>query len=122
MNKNNDFVIRTLTAKDIFPMAKIISKCGISDLKRCFTSVNINGDFRTVGINVVLEIVSVICSNIGKCEKDIMHFLSDLSGIDEEDIEKMLPAQFAEMIKIIIKKEEFQDFFTVLSESFSQVK
>ncbi len=120
MNKN--YTMRSLTARDIFPMAKIISKCGISDLKRCFFAINKNDDIRNVGINVMIDAISIICSNIEKCEDDIFDFLSDLTGIDKKNISDISPAEFAEIITSIIKKEEFRDFFTVLSEFFLQEK
>ena len=117
MNKNYDFKIRSLTANDIFPMADIISKCGISELKKCFTSVDNDNDLRVVGISVGLEIISIICSNISKCKNELIHFLSDLSGMEKETLEKLPPAQFVLLIKSIVKKEEFRDFFSVLFES-----
>lgn len=120
MNKN--YAIRTLIAKDIFPMSKIISKCGISDLKKCFSNINKNDDMRNVGITVLVDAISIICSNMEKCENDIFKFLSDLTGVDEEDIGEISPAEFAEIITSIIKKEEFRDFFTVLSEFFLREK
>lgn len=122
MNKKNDFNIRTLTAKDIFPMAKIISLCGLADLKKCFINIDNNADYRMAGICISIEIASIVCANIGKCEKELMQFISSLTDIEQEELGSMPPAKFAEIINSIIKKEEFRDFFTELSKLFWQEK
>ena len=119
---NYNFNIRSLTANDIFPMADIIAKCGISELKKCFTSIDNSSNLRAAGISFGLEIISIICSNISKCKKELVLFLSDLSGIEKEQLEKMPPAQLVLLIKAIVKKEEFRDFFSVLFESLSSEK
>lgn len=118
MKYNCSFNIRTLTAGDIFPMADIIAKCGLSDLKKIFTSIDYNADYHKVGISITIEMASIICANISKCKNDIIKFLENLSDFNYEQIENMPPAQFMLLIKSVINKEEFRDFFSVLSKLF----
>lgn len=122
----NKIELRKLCTKDLFPMMKILSRIGISEFKKCFESVGkteLNTEdeeskdavFKRIGIGVMLDIADVLMKNIGSCEKEIYSFLGSLSGMKPEDIAKLDMAVFAEMIIELVKKEEFRDFFTVVS-------
>ncbi len=116
-----EFNLRKLNTGDIFKMIRIISKCGILEFKKCFLLGGIakdNKNIEEIGINVVLEIAGVIANNLPKCEKEIYAFLSGISGISEKEIEKLAPAETANMIYEIVHKEEFSDFFTAVSRFF----
>jgi hypothetical protein len=127
-NMNEDkakaYELRELTADDMFPMFQIISKIGIKEFKSCFESENVrklvasmssgeSGDElkAAVGVTVVLDIASVILSNIGNCKDDIYLLLAQLSGMKAKDIAKLPMSVFMGMIIDVIKKKEFADFF-----------
>ena len=127
------FELRELKSQDIFPMFKILGQIGLDELKDIMSGENIksliantekdeNGDITTVlGFNLVLEIAGVVMNNLPKCEKDIYKFLSGLSGMSEKQIADLSMVTFTEMIIAVIEKDEFKDFFKVVSELFSQM-
>lgn len=120
----NKFELRKLCAKDIFVMVKIISKIGISEFKNCFKSTSVsekiksNMDFSAIGLEVIIEMVGIVLGNLPKCESDIYSFLADLSGKKSKEIAELDMSEFAEMIKEVLTKDEFKDFFTVVSKYF----
>lgn len=122
----NKFELRKLCAKDIFVMCKIISKIGIKEFGKCFSAPSVRGkirsgaDFSAVGLSAVVEIVGVILENLPKCEGDIYGFFADLSGMKPDEISRLGMAEFAQMTESILTKEEFKDFFTVVSKYFSK--
>ena len=140
------YKLRELCAEDIFPMLTIIRKIGIKEFKDCFSKETIenlvevfmNGAKTTTeeteegegsqdntlgvaGISVlpsVLDIADVLLTNIPKCEHDFYKFLANVSNLKVEEIKKLKMSDFVGMIIDLIKKEEFKDFFKVVSESF----
>lgn len=122
-----NYEFRTLQSKDIFPMLKIISKLGINQFKESFSPNNVkkvidaNGKVKKdeldsiVGINIVFDIAQIILTNINKCQNDIYNFLASVSNLERDEIEKMSPAEFLQMIIDLLQKEEFKDFFGVVS-------
>ena len=123
--KTKAYELRSLTADDMFPMFQIISKIGIREFKSCFESENVkklvaemtSGKVSkdelkaTVGVTVVIDLASVILSNLSSCKEDIYLLLSQLSGMTTRDIGKLPMTTFMEMIIDVIKKKEFTDFF-----------
>ena len=120
--------LRELNAEDVFPMFKIISKIGIKECKACFDAPDVKktiasmaagetsqADLSAVGLSVILELANLIMSNLHKCKDDLYLFLSGLSGMDKEEIARLPLATFAEMIIDVVKKDEFKDFFQVVS-------
>lgn len=125
MNTAKAYELRTLCAEDVFPMFKIISKIGIKEFKSCFESEDvkavINGeqaDLNAVGLAVAVDIAGVITANIPNAKEDIYLFLEQISGMSKDDIRKLPIPTFAEMIIDVVKKEEFKDFFVVVSKLF----
>lgn len=124
------YELRNLTADDVFPMFQIISAIGIKEFKSCFDSDEIkkavaeaakNGeqaDVGAVGMNVALDIASIIIANVPKCKDAIYLFLAQLSGMTKKDIAGLPMMTFVEMIVDVIKKPEFKDFFQVVSKLF----
>lgn len=131
------FELRELQSKDIFPMFKIMGKIGFKDLKEKMTPENtkeimklftanqeegqeINQDemISYVGFNVVTEIAESIIGNLPSCEQDIYTLLGNLSGMKPKDVANLPMVTFAEMIIAVIQKEEFKDFFKVVSRLF----
>lgn len=125
MNTAKAYELRTLCAEDVFPMFKIISKIGIKEFKSCFESEDvkavINGeqaDLNAVGLAVAVDIAGVIMANIPNAKEDIYLFLSQISNMSKDDIKELPISTFAEMIIDVVKKEEFKDFFGVVSKLF----
>lgn len=133
MNETNTakaYELRTLCAEDVFPMFKIISKIGIKEFKSCFESEDVkeaiksatNGetqaDLEVIGLGVALEIASVIMANVPQAKEDIYLFLAQVSGMSKDDIRNLPISTFTEMIIDVVKKEEFKDFFGVVSKLF----
>ncbi len=114
----NNFSIRNLCSDDIFPMCDIIGKCGISEFKNCFVKPVEGENSYNKGVNMVFDMTGVICKNISSCKCELYTFLSDLSGTSEKEIATLEPAEFVCLIKAVLNKKEFKDFFTVVSEFF----
>lgn len=118
-----EFNLRKLNTGDVFKMIRIISKCGISEFKKCFVLGGIAKDKKNIeeiGFNALLEIAGIIADNLPKCEKEIYAFLAGISGLSEKEIEQLEPAETTNMIYEITHKEEFADFFTAVSRFFPQ--
>lgn len=124
------YELRKLAAPDIFSVSAIISKIGVSEIKNCFSSDDVKKlisknkktDTIAVGIAISLEIGNVILSNLPRCENEIYAFLANLANVTIEDIRKLSMGEFFEMIVAVIQKEEFKDFFGVVSRLFNPEK
>ena len=141
--REKPYQLRELCAEDMFPMLTIIKKIGIKEFKDCFkketienlVEVFMNGakekaeegegaqdnTLVVAGISVlpsVLDVVDVLLNNIPKCEHDLYKFLASISNLKVEEIKKLKMSDFVGMIVDVVKKEEFKDFFKVVSESF----
>lgn len=131
------FELRELKSQDIFPMFKIMGKIGFKDLKDKMTPENtkdimklfsanqeedqeINQDelISFVGFNVIAEIAETVISNLPSCEHEIYTLLGNLSGMKAKEIADLPMVTFAEMVIAVIQKEEFKDFFKVVSRLF----
>lgn len=121
-----EYTFRQLTSKDIFPMSKIISKIGIKEFKECFASDNVKalikkggkGNADAIGVSIMFDIASIIITNLPKCENEIFAFLASVTGLNVKDIEEASMGDFAEMIIMLVQKEEFKDFISVVSRLF----
>ena len=109
------YELRPLEAKDIAPMASILSKIGVKEFKDCFPTDIKTKDMEAVGMSVAFEMGGIILANYEKCQDDIFKFMASLSGLDKEAVEKLPLATFAEMVVDVVKKDEFKDFFSVVS-------
>ena len=120
METTNNYELRKLEAKDIAPMASLINKIGWKEFKTVFQSGDGKDmtDLTALGMTVAFDIVGVVLANYEKCQQDVFNFLSSLSGMKPKQIESLSPAEFAEMVISVVKKEEFKDFFTVVSKLF----
>lgn len=124
------YELRELTADDVFPMFRIISKIGIKEFKDCFGSESVrnaiatmaagkeSADLTGVGVAVAVDIAGVLCSNLPNCREEIYQFLAQISGMKKDDVAKLPMVTFFEMVIDVIKKPEFKDFFTVVSRLF----
>ena len=130
MATENKYTLRKLEAKDIAPMASILSKIGLKEVKNCFSPDDMKAiaggeggieAVGAVGISVAFEIAGVILGNYERCQNDVFSFLASLSGMDIKQIESLPLGTFAEMVFDVVKKEEFKDFMKVVSKLFKQV-
>lgn len=137
------YKLRALCAEDIFPMLTILRKIGIKEFKECFSKETLenivdlfvkgtktndeksgaseDNTMAAVGISIlpsVLDIVDVLLTNIPKCENDFYKFLENISDLSIADIKKLSMADFMGMIVDVVKKDDFKDFFKVVSEFF----
>lgn len=121
------YELRKLEAKDIAPMASILSKIGMRELKNCFNPDDLqamvsgkdaNEAAAAVGITVAFDLAGVIMGNYEKCQNDIFKFLSSLSEMDIKEVESLSIDTFTEMVIDVIRKEEFTDFIKVVSKLF----
>ena len=124
METTNNYELRKLEAKDIAPMASIINKIGWKQFKETFKQSDIKADkdgmidLTALGMAVGFDIVGIVMANYEKCQADIFGFLASLSGLKVKQIESLSPAEFAEMVIDVVQKEEFKDFFMVVSKLF----
>ena len=121
------YSLRKLEAKDIAPMASILSKIGLKEVKNCFSPDDMKaiagGDgsieaVGAVGVSVAFEIAGVILGNYERCQNDVFSFLASLSGMDIKQIGSLPLDTFAEMVIDVVKKEDFKDFMKVVSKLF----
>lgn len=130
------FELRELKSSDVFPMFKIMGKIGFKDFKDKLTpentkqimnvfSANKEGEETSkddliafVGVNLVADILEVVLGNLPNCEQDIYTLLAGLSGMKVKEIANLPMVTFTEMIVAVIQKEEFKDFFKVVSKLF----
>ena len=134
--KKKPYTFRKLEAVDMFVMFKIISAIGVNEFKACLeatgfkdlisrmTGEDVNkeditdDDFFILGGSVVLDLAQVIIGNLPKCEREIFQILSQTSNMKVDQVKKLDMVTFFEMVIDFIKKEEFKDFFKVVSRSF----
>lgn len=135
-----NYKLRALCADDIFPMVNIISRIGIDNMADCFdpkemadmmnsvvsTSDEADGKessndamadivTKQIGIKVIMKLVGLLLKNLGKIKKELYQFLAGLSGMSEKEIATLPLGTFTQMIVDVFKKEEFSDFFQVVS-------
>ena len=130
MATEKKYTLRKLEAKDSAPMASILSKIGLKEVKNCFSPDDMKAiaggeggieAVGAVGVSVAFEIAGVILGNYERCQNDVFSFLASLSGMDIKQIESLPLGTFTEMVFDVVKKEEFKDFMKVVSKLFKQV-
>lgn len=132
------YELRGLQSQDLFPVLSLLNKIGISEIKTVFNGESVQGAIKkmkakegegndgdkkdeimaSVGISVAMEIAGILMTNLPKCENEVYNILSSLSGMKPKAIRELSPAIFAEMILDVVTKEEFKDFFKVVSKYF----
>ncbi len=119
------YSFRALCATDIAPMCAIIGKIGINNFTKCFNSDDLLDLFdknkgvknltNLAGMTIAFEMANTIVQNIPHCEKEIFELLASVSGLKVNEIKAFGLATFTEMVIDFVKKEEFKDFFKVVS-------
>lgn len=121
MTTEKPYTLRTLEAKDVFIVSKILSQIGLKEFKEAFDLKLLSGDEKSieaVGMSVFFDMSQVLLGNLPKCENDIYTFLSSLSGMEKKEVEALPMNTFIEMVIDVVKKEEFADFFKLVSKLF----
>lgn len=115
------YELRNLQSKDVFGMVRVIKKIGVSEFKKCFNAETLKSltsnesDVEVIGMAMFLDIADVIICNADNAENEIYKFLSNISGMEIEEIASLDMTTFIEMIMDVFKKEEFKDFIGVAS-------
>ena len=122
------YELRGLTADDIFPMLQIVSKIGVREFKSCFESPEIKktiegmasgkndqADLTAIGISIAFDLAGVVMTNLASCKDDIYLLLSQLSGMTPKKIANLPMVTFSEMVIDVIRKDEFKDFFQLVT-------
>lgn len=99
-------------------MSKIVSKIGVKEFKNAFANIDIDADESAIGMGIVFEIGDVILSHLPDCEKDLYAFLADLTGETVENLREISIVEFAQIVIDLVQKEDFKDFFKVVSRLF----
>lgn len=121
MTTEKPYTLRALKAKDVFIVSKILSQIGLKEFKEAFDLKLLSGDEKSieaVGMSVFFDMSQVLLGNLPKCENDIYTFLSSLSGMEKKEVEALPMNTFIEMVIDVVKKEEFADFFKLVSKLF----
>lgn len=74
-----------------------------------------------VGVSLLpslMDVADVILNNIDKCETALIKLFASTSNLTSEQIGELSLADFADMVIDFIQKEEFPDFFKVVSKRF----
>lgn len=117
------WTFRALSAKDVFPIANLISKIGVKEFAEIFskeefveaTKQGEEANLNAVGIMFIVQAAQVILGNLDKCENDIYRVLSSTSNLGVKEIQDLSMGEFVEMIVDFIKKDDFADFFKQVS-------
>lgn len=132
VKEKKPYILRNLCARDVFPMAKIIRKIGLTDIWKCFELKDVkaiteslsdeNGERKSVdniaetaGISIMLKITDVILENLSTVEQEIFDFLAGLAGITADDVASLPMDIFFGMLVDIFEKKEFVGFMKVVS-------
>ena len=70
------FELRPLEAKDIAPMASILSKIGVKEFKDCFPTDTKSKDMEALGMTMAFEMGGIILANYDKCQDEIFKFIA----------------------------------------------
>lgn len=129
MSENKSYELKKLTTKNVFSLVRVIKKFGIEDFKKCFFNQNVQNLFvekkeegadndkllETVGMEVAFDVANIVIINLPNCEEEIYDFLSQISNLSKKKVEDLPMNEFFEMIIDVVQKEEFKDFFTLVS-------
>lgn len=128
------YTFRKLNSTDMFLMFKILGKIGIKQMRESFGEDNVNklvaaisakGDtaqnvLMDIGLMLSFDLVDIVLNNLPRCEEEIQQMLANVSGLKVKQIREMDIATFTEMVVDFIRKEDFKDFFKVVSKLFSK--
>ena len=125
----NPYPLRKLSSKDVFIFSTILKQIGYAELKECFHSAEIRkliakmpgasaGAIDEIGLSIMLDISTVVISNLAIAEESIYQLLSNLSGKTKTEIANLDAEVFMAMIVDVFKQDGFRNFFKVVSKLF----
>lgn len=125
----NPYPLRKLSGKDIFIFSTILNQIGYAELKECFHSAEIKsliaklpgasaGAVDEIGLSIMLDISTVVISNLAKAEESIYQLLSGLTGKTKTEIANLDIEVFFAIIVDVFKQDGFRNFFRVVSRLF----
>ena len=139
----NPYPLRKLSSKDVFIFSTILKQIGYAELKECFHSAEIRkliakmpgasagaidekmpgaakmpGAIDEIGLSIMLDISTVVISNLASAEESIYQLLSNLSGKTKAEIANLDAEVFMAMIVDVFKQDGFRNFFKVVSKLF----
>lgn len=125
----NPYPLRKLSSKDVFTFSTILKQIGYAELKECFHSAEIRkliakmpgasaGAIDEIGLSIMLDISTVVISNLAIAEESIYQLLSNLSGKTKTEIANLDAEVFMAMIVDVFKQDGFRNFFKVVSKLF----
>ena len=114
MEKKYNF--KTMKAPDVFKLTSILAKIGVKDIKECIgnymtLSKNSEANKDALALNLGVDIVEVLLSNIDKCEESIYRFLASVTDLSEREIKEMEATEFITMLYDLFAQKEYIDFF-----------
>lgn len=121
------YEIKPFKTTDIFSAVKLIKKFGIEEVKKLTKNIefanitdkegNINVD--RLGYELAMPIIELIVNHLGDCENEIYQFLEGTSNLTKEQIKSMKATEFIKFMQDYIKfqKDDFSDFFSLVSQS-----
>lgn len=113
-----EFNLRTLMYTDIMPMFNILSKVGFKDLKNKITPEMLKGDTNQIGFVILMALSESVLDNVQVCEEDLIAFMSSVAQMEPDQIRGMTMVEFTELFVAILQKDDFKDFFKVVSKLF----
>lgn len=125
----NPYPLRKLSSKDVFIFSTILKQIGYAELKECFHSAEVKkliakmpgasaGAIDEIGLSIMLDISTVVISNLASAEESIYQLLSNLSGKTKAEIANLDAEVFMAMIVDVFKQDGFRNFFKVVSKLF----
>lgn len=124
------FTLGKFKSTDVFTMATLLSKIGISKAADAFERDTVmkifaeskgkkgkDGDevVAATGMQIALKVADVVLGNIEKCETEIFKLLSNVSGMEVDEIKDLDAEIFAELIVAVVQMPQFKDFFKAAS-------
>lgn len=139
------YVFRDLRARDIPLITNVIKAIGINEFKAVLNEEALKGiisayatkastaDEKTdkeslmaaMGMSLlpsVFDIAEVVLNNLERCQTALNKLLSKTSNLSVEKVESLSLVDYSTMIFDFLKKEEFPDFFKVVSTFFKPEK
>ncbi len=125
----NPYPLRKLSSKDVFIFSTILKQIGYAELKECFHSAEVKkliakmpgastGAIDEIGLSIMLDVSTVVISNLASAEESIYQLLSNLSGKTKTEIANLDAEVFMAMIVDVFKQDGFRNFFKVVSKLF----
>lgn len=128
-----EYTFKPLTTDDIIPLCKIIRGIGVNTIKNELkqldfkpitnsgkkTDENTSIENANIGfaIDIAVAILGIITTNMDKIHEELKKLLANKTDVTIDEITKLPFDEYTNMIFSFCKREEFVNFFTVVSKS-----